>query len=154
VVVSSLVVQQQGRVTSLEDAINSGSRVCAYDQITEMLVAGRPRLAPLIIPRSLSQILSGMDNGDCDAAIMDNDGWNGIRLWGDQTHCGVKLRLAEPLATTAHAIPVRDDLALAVSWPISSAVERGRCATPSAQHNITRHGTWHNAHVHCPASLG
>tara|TARA_B110001452_G_scaffold256382_1_gene249670 strand:- start:206 stop:1465 length:1260 start_codon:yes stop_codon:yes gene_type:complete len=139
VVVSTLIKQGNTEVTSFEGAIRKGYSFCCDNTMIPGVSAQYPKVATLLVPTPLDDVLDAMDEGRCDAAITYDDQWFGERLWGERHHCETKAMLAEAVMVLGNAIPVRDDLQAAMSWAIRTAVEAGEYAPlkTEAQTNYT-----------------
>ena len=126
--VSSLLTQSDATVTSFADAINSGFRFCANANMVPTIVAKYPSLTGAVIGVPKADILNSIDQGVCEAAIMDRDQWRQERLWGKTHHCDTKVRLPEVIISEWNTIVVRDELAHVVSWGVRADLEAGRYA--------------------------
>ena len=128
VVTTDLMTAKQGSIQNLEEGIQRGFRFCSNANMKELLLAQYPDLQPYLVDTALKDAVDRMDAGACDAAIIQEDLWRGVRTLSDK-HCKgttAKVKLPNIVATVANTVPVRPDLAAAVSWAMSKEVETGR----------------------------
>jgi len=131
VMVSVLVKASTTQVESFDHAIRQGMKICTNPNLQPSLVGEYPKLMPLLVTDASSGqagLLESMDQGLCDAALIDADLWAKYRTFGQIDHCESKVRLLETVSMQDNSIPVRDELVPAMSWAITRAVEAGKYA--------------------------
>lgn len=122
----ALLVKQQGtEVSSFREAVDARFRFCVNSNMIGALAASYPEIAPYVIGVNKLEILDSIDQGLCEAAIMDADQWRNERLWEQTHHCDTKARLPDVVLTVPNAIVVRDDLAQVLSWAVRTEMEEG-----------------------------
>jgi hypothetical protein len=68
-IAASLIVEKQGEVGSVEDAIELRMTICVLQALTPALRAKYPTMKYHVMP-STPSLLDGMEAGECDAALM------------------------------------------------------------------------------------
>ena len=142
----NIVNAESGEVSSLTQAVNRGYRFCGWASLQAPL----ERIYPLLTGRyvgfdSGAAVFQGIDEGICDAAIIDNVAWS-VALGGDfslpedhpryadhpngpaRYHCDTKLMLPTVVYSIDIALPVRADLQRLLSWQITVWKDMGRWA--------------------------
>ncbi|KAL1522463.1 hypothetical protein AB1Y20_017451 [Prymnesium parvum] len=125
VVTNTLLTAGTTKVSSFEETINRGLRICVSSPMIPGLVAQYPKMAPLIVEMKNGATLAGMDEDLCDAAIIQEDAWRGARYFGQTLACSTKGRLRETVTILANSIPIRKEIEQAVSYAITREVEAG-----------------------------
>jgi len=123
--VSSLLTQGNAAFMNLEEGIDGGYTFCANSAMRSVLEAEHPRLGPLLVDKSNHEVLNGVIDGECDAALAHTDLWEKVRLWGDHTFCNTMTRLPETVTVAANAIPVNPKIIRAVSALMGRDIEAG-----------------------------
>lgn len=129
VVTTRLLQEATTEVTSLEEAIASNYRFCVGSSIRPGLEARYPGISALIVENTAAgNFLDALDADVCDAAIYTENSWRRRRSFGgakERHYCQTKVRLTETIFEFPNAIPVRNEIAQAVSAAIQADVEMG-----------------------------
>eukprot|EP00966_Prymnesium_polylepis_P326426 7382345-Prymnesium_polylepis.1 len=120
-----LLTQGNAAFMNLEEGIDGGYTFCANSAMRSVLEAEHPRLGPLLVDKSNHEVLNGVIDGECDAALAHTDLWEKVRLWGDHTFCNTMTRLPETVTVAANAIPVNPKIIRAVSALMGRDIEAG-----------------------------
>ena len=119
-------------VSSLTDGIARGRTFCGQ-KASESLFLLYPTLERLWTSFStVEEVLDGMDQGVCVAAVLFKDGWrkhkSTMSVHGEnagKVHCETKQMLPGAVFFQGNAIPVSDELQLAMGWAVSAAITQG-----------------------------
>ena len=139
----SVLGSKGGTIQSLEEGISRGYRFCGWGSLREPLEASYPRLKGLYIGlENGHDLFRDMDQGKCDAGIIDNMAWevaksgvysmpdddpryaahvNGASRW----HCDTKIKLPAAIFMIDLALAVRNDLRHPLSWAITKSKANG-----------------------------
>ena len=158
VVTTTLMSQKNIAISSFQEGIEKGYTFCVYPQIVDVVVAAYPKAGPLLVGTGGSQLLDAMDRGECKAAILFENHWAKMRMFGNTEHCDAspKARLPDVVHVMANHIPVRPELVQAMSTFITLEGEMGTfgmladkakfnytsavCAEPSATGEVQQFG--------------
>uniref|UniRef100_A0A7S3Z448 Ionotropic glutamate receptor C-terminal domain-containing protein n=2 Tax=Lotharella globosa TaxID=91324 RepID=A0A7S3Z448_9EUKA len=121
---------ENGRVNSLEAAMEQGLKVCALSASMLSLTARYSDMGALGVPVANAQeALVKMDNGECSGVLLTEDEWTAARagLYTEDDpskHCN-KIQVGDTVYVSGNSVPVRTDLQAPLSWAISKLLAEG-----------------------------
>ena len=116
-----LAKDEAARFSSVADAVSAGVTICVPEAVSTALLASTPLLMGSVVELPYPEVLQGIDNGKCGAAIYYVDGF--LELQND--HCNKEI-VGETLLVVDNSFIVREDLLRGFDLEISSLREMGK----------------------------
>ena len=117
-------VNRRASISTIEEGIREGYRFCGWPVLQPILEENIPGMRGRYESMSGSATIAAMDDGSCDAAIIETHTWLAA-AHRNVSHCNNKALLPETVWTVDIAFAVREDLQRSLSMAMMKAKEKG-----------------------------
>jgi hypothetical protein len=129
-VTADLMEQQQGAVSSFKEAIRQNYKFCVLSSSKDELLtrfSGDGLAIFQLVDTASSALLKGIDDGECDGALLSATYWNPKGLLGQEgeKHSTSKVRLPESILLMPISMPVRKEIAREMTFLIDERIAQG-----------------------------